>query len=374
MVAVFFGVTVMTSTATGTTPTLPFTENFEPSPDHWDWQAEWYAYDWPGDRSGNIEDPAFPPCDYPEENCSDVWGPYKFESWPDAANGGTVFSGQRSGRQPLQDPYWHAILHPFDPPQELGDLRLKVWQHDFADILCDCDQQAQPAGYTCDCDSGEPPPNPSRDNFDVHGWLVLTNPLRTEYYVLGINSKESWSHIVWATKSDGWNVSELARSEGWHKMEIVVHPYSGEVGDVEFLVDDVVIGQGNRDPGDGQGVDVNWLRLGGDPALLSEGILTNTLEEIWYDELELTFTPLPCPDPVVDHDEDGDVDQGDFAAFQECLTGAADPQQVFDALRCHCIDSDDDSDVDQEDYDVLEACASGPGVPADVTCDDPPAE
>lgn len=365
-----------TDAARGITPELPFYENFEPSPDHWNWLAEWYAYDHPGNRTTYIEDPVLLPCTYPTQNCSDVWGPYKFESWPDAANGGTVYSGQRSGRQPLQDPYWHAILHPFTPPTGVGGLRLKVWQHDFADILCDCDEEAirnhpDYRDYVCDCASSDPPPLPSRPNFDVHGWLVLSDPMRTEYYALAINSKESWDHVVWATKTDGWVVSSLPRTSGWHKMEILVHPYTGGVGDVEFIVDDNVIGLGRRAPGSGNGIDVSWLRLGGDPALLSEGILTNTFEVFWYDEVELTFEDLPCPAQPMDADDDGDVDHHDFARFQLCFTGADAPPEAYDALACHCFDTDDDDDIDGDDYVVFEACASGPGVPGDSDCDTP---
>ncbi|HRR86089.1 MAG TPA: hypothetical protein P5316_13860, partial [Phycisphaerae bacterium] len=209
---------------------------------------------------------------------------------------------------------------------------------------------------------------PSRPNFDVHGWLVLTEPYRTEYYVLGVNSKQSWTHLAWATKTDGWNVTSAARMPGWRKMEIVVHPYTGAVGDVEFLVNDVVIAQGRRDSGSGSGIDVSWLELGGDPALLTESHLTNTFEEFWYDEVALTFTPDPCSEVVMDADEDGDVDQADFGVFQTCYTGSGNVG-LFDELACHCMDADADKDVDGDDLVVFEQCASGPGIPADPACD-----
>ncbi len=362
-----FLVAVVGAQAWAITYELPFYENFEPTPDHWNWTAEWIACDHPGNRTTCPDDPMLPLCTYPAENCSAVWGPYKFESWPDAANGGVVFSGLRSGRQPLQDPYWHTIMHPFTPPVGVGDLRLSLWQFDFAGILCDCDQQAQPSGYVCDCDSGQTPPNPSRPNFDVHGWLVLTEPYRTEYYVLAVNSKVSWTHVVWATKTDGWNVSSTARVPGWRKMEIVVHPYTGQVGDVEFLIDGEVVASGRRAPGSGTGVDVSWLQLGGDPALLTEGILTNTFEVFWYDEVALTFTPDPCPEVAMDSDDDGDLDQTDFSVFQLCYTGGGNTN-LFNELDCHCVDPDGDKDVDIEDLAVFDECATGPGIPADPAC------
>lgn len=339
--------------AWGITYDLPFHEDFEPTPDHWNWTAEWIACDHPGNRTTCPDDPVLLPCDWTRMNeFSSCWGPYKFESWPDAANGGIVFSGLRSGRQPIADPYWHTILHPFTPPVGVGDLRLTLWQYDPAQILCDCDPWGPP----------------SRPNFDVHGWLVLTEPYRTEYYVLGVNSRVSWTHVVWATRTDGWNVSSTARVRGWRKMEIVVHPYTGRVGDVEFLIDGEVVAVGRRAPGSGTGVDVSWLQLGGDPALLPEGILTNTFEEFWYDEVALTFTPDPCSEVVMDADEDGDVDQADFGVFQTCYTGSGNVG-LFDELACHCMDADADKDVDGDDLVVFEQCASGPGIPADPACD-----
>ena len=119
-------------------------------------------------------------------------------------------------------------------------------------------------------------------------------------------------------------------------------------------------------------MDVEWLKLGGDPALLTEGqgILTNTFEEFWYDEVELTFTPAPCHDPRMDADEDGDVDQEDFGFFQSCFTGPDPAPEAFDAATCHCMDANGDDDVDEDDYAVFEACASGPEVPANAACDD----
>ena len=337
------------------TPELPFWEDFEPTDGGWGYQQEWQACERYGGDPYCPNDPLLPLCRYPVE-CSAKYGPLKFESWPDAANGGKVYSGLRSGRQPIWDPYWGAILHPFRHPSGLGDLRLKLWQYDFASILCDCDPWGPP----------------SRPNFDVHGWLVLTNPYRTEYYVLAVNTKQSWTHLAWATKTDGWHVSSTPRATGWRKMEILVHPYSGNVGDVEFLVNDEVIAQGRRDPGGCHGQQVNWLRLGGDPALLPESHLTNTFEEFWYDEVELTFNPLGCFDPSMDFDGDCDVDQEDFGLFQLCLTGSDDPEGLFNPLYCHCMDADDDNDVDQDDFGVFQACASGPGVTADTSCDDPP--
>ena len=271
------------------THSLPFYENFEPTPPApadggWNWTKEWHAFDVMGDRGtyGVCHIGTSPP---DASRCPDddlalkgvlptwKWGPLKFESWPDKDTGGHVFSGQRSGRQPSWDPNWGAIYHVFDPPMS-GDLRLKVQVWDSAGILCDCDTW-----------------DPPRPNFDDNGAIELTNGTRSEYYYLSVNSHQSWDHYSLATKSDSWQVSSVPRTSGWHKMEIVVHPYTGNLGDVEFWIDGAMILQGHRMPGTETpptGVAVNHLRLGGDPAIVTETSFTNTMEEFWYDEVALT--------------------------------------------------------------------------------------
>ncbi|HOW72502.1 MAG TPA: hypothetical protein PKY77_18030 [Phycisphaerae bacterium] len=342
------------------TTQLPFYENFEPvklDGTSWSFLTEWLACDSPANRKTTCPvDPMLPKgWPNPAPNDAQTWGPYKFETWPDEANGGRVFSGQRSGRQPIWDPMWAAILHVFDPPLEPGHLRAKTQFYDPADILCDCDPWGPP----------------SRPNFDDHGWLILTEPNRTEYFVLAVNSKISWEYYSWATMADGWHITPVPRTQGWHRLEIVVHPYSGAVGDVEFLIDGVVISQGRRMPGQGNGIDVTWLRLGGDPRLLTEGYLTNTFEEFWYDEVALTFCRN---EPRFDTDRDGDVDHADFGIFQACLSGPANAfvaNPPFDGSACQCLDADGDRDADADDLAVFTRCYSGPTIPAFRGCDNP---
>jgi len=94
------------------------------------------------------------------------------------------------------------------------------------------------------------------------------------------------------------------------------------------------------------------------------------------DDIELTAGGCKvCPDPFADFDEDGDVDQDDFAFMQACMSGNG--GGILPG--CDCADADgerdinnDQLDVDQADWQLFEACASGPDVPADDTCDDPP--
>ncbi|MBI4581056.1 MAG: hypothetical protein HY718_15235 [Planctomycetes bacterium] len=63
-----------------------------------------------------------------------------------------------------------------------------------------------------------------------------------------------------------------------------------------------------------------------------------------------------CPTPYADADHDGDVDAGDFAALQRCLTiggGTVQPE-------CRCHDRDNDNDVDTTDVELFINCATGP--------------
>jgi len=354
------------------TTALPFYENFEPP---WDFRDEWHAFDYPGNRNAHCPWPySLPRQSYcpddpsngrhipaPSPNDSWTWGPYKFETWPDRDNGGHVFSGQRSGRQVTADPYWYAIYHIFDPPAPGKDLRLKVQFYDNAEILCDCDPWGPP----------------SRPNFDVNAGIELGAPYRRfsyagpdkEYYFLGINSHHSWDHYAWATPTDGWVVSTVPRTRGWHRFEIVVRPYTGGP-DVDFLIDGALIAQGHRAPGPANnGADVVYLHLGGDPALITESNLANTFEDAWYDEVALT----ECHNPRPDVNGDGAVDMLDFARLQTCITGPADPfmavNPLFDRANCQCLDLDGDQDVDIADLDGFLNCAAGPGVLANPDCD-----
>jgi len=129
---------------------------------------------------------------------------------------------------------------------------------------------------------------------------------------------------------------------------------------------------------------VNWCY----DAFLFGTMGTGSLSKVYYDWISFTdtgifapgeendcigplvypFGDILCPDPFADADEDGDVDQDDFALFQLCYTGTG--GGVPD--NCDCFNRDGDDDVDSTDYGKFENCASGPAVPADITCDDAP--
>ncbi|HPD30607.1 MAG TPA: carbohydrate-binding protein [Phycisphaerae bacterium] len=78
--------------------------------------------------------------------------------------------------------------------------------------------------------------------------------------------------------------------------------------------------------------------------------------------------PVCCThDPAFDIDDDGDVDQADFAVFQACFM----TDWATMSADCRCMESDGDNDIDQTEYDAFEACASGAGISANPACDDP---
>jgi hypothetical protein len=92
------------------------------------------------------------------------------------------------------------------------------------------------------------------------------------------------------------------------------------------------------------------------------------------DGLFLIPVGVPCSDPFADADNDGDVDQDDFARLQMCFTGEAGiprPDDETDPLAyCRCFDRNFDGEIGQNDYADFEDCASGPMIPADPACDD----
>ena len=67
-----------------------------------------------------------------------------------------------------------------------------------------------------------------------------------------------------------------------------------------------------------------------------------------------------------DFDEDGDVDNDDFAHFGVCVSGPTVPQTDG---ACLDADFDGDSDVDQSDFGIFQRCFSGANRLADLTCD-----
>ncbi len=83
-----------------------------------------------------------------------------------------------------------------------------------------------------------------------------------------------------------------------------------------------------------------------------------------------------CGQHFADADRDGDVDMSDFAAFQACMTGADDPQGIFDGVLCGCFDRGGDQpadgDIDASDLSVFVNCLSGEAIAPPPECGNGP--
>ncbi|UCD30005.1 MAG: hypothetical protein JSV03_05890, partial [Planctomycetota bacterium] len=147
--------------------------------------------------------------------------------------------------------------------------------------------------------------------------------------------------------------------------EQTVYYFNGQRVDNPGDLDEETLNNGAGTEPDNLYLYFNWL---GNPGL----------DELQIDDLEVTRCILPCSDPFADVDEDGDVDQDDFAMFQLCYSGNG-IQYPGTLDYCACLDQGDetgdglpdfDGDIDSFDFDAFQNCASGPDIPADITCDD----
>lgn len=95
---------------------------------------------------------------------------------------------------------------------------------------------------------------------------------------------------------------------------------------------------------------------------------------------DMVYTPIS---PKSDFDQDGDVDANDSAMFAACATGPAvlyspaslpEPEpgctMVPDGDGRIAADFDEDGDVDQSDFAIFQRCFSGSGHAADLSCAD----
>lgn len=73
------------------------------------------------------------------------------------------------------------------------------------------------------------------------------------------------------------------------------------------------------------------------------------------------------PSVPADFDNDGDLDGGDYARFEACMSGPSVPQGD---PACLPADLDEDGDVDQSDFGTFQVCYSGTGRPAELSCGD----
>jgi len=312
--------------------------------------------------------------DFEQEVRADVWftydhpdlcGPHKLEGWPHWENhspgcfnppgcdpeGEPDYCPCTSAYQVEAQPWWYCMQHDEDLSSCQGrkTVRLSVWQKDLFYVT----------GPVTD------PADPQYHNHDqIQGWIMLMDssgePTATEYFLLGVHghwaspepTEDWWTYYAWCTASDGWHLTTVPRRYGWRHLEIVVHPYTGQVGDVEFFIDGQKVGQGSRLPGDGQGIPVSRIRLGADPDYISEDYIANSYQRFHYDDVELSI--LAC-----DFDRDADVDLIDLATFQDCYSGDSAPSEPDACSNC---DVNCDARIDLDDFGTFQAEYTGPGV------------
>ncbi len=258
-------------------------------------------------------------------------------------------TGTRCARQEQAQPWWYGSMRVMTGLPNDRTIRLSVWQFE------DFNKQA---------------PFPTWVAHDqVQGWIALTGDGDTpeeEFLAIGVHAHKAspaptlnwWQHLSWSTSVEGWNVTTVARAQGFRHLEIVVHPYTGAVGDVEFLVNGTVVALASRKATAAypNGIPINKIGLGSSAAHIAEDYITNTYEFFWYDDVSLSAGV------AADFDNDGDVDLADFSAFSNCFNGPNSPPASAD---CRGPDLDGDGDVDLGDFSLFQDCFNGPNaVPA----------
>jgi hypothetical protein len=113
------------------------------------------------------------------------------------------------------------------------------------------------------------------------GAIMLSDAGGSDFYQLQVNSTRSWTSFVWRTSIQGTFVSTFPRSQGWHKLQIEVLPFTG-ANDVNFYIDGTQIATGNRKANN----EMNQIRLG--ISIKTPG------SPFWYDDVELSMVPEPA--------------------------------------------------------------------------------
>jgi len=324
-------------------------------------RAEVIFFDDFDDGAGDVwtgwEDTSWTPredCPGPE-NC---WGPQLLDD-----DGAHAYSGATSKKHVEAQPFWYGMWH-----DEAGNINCRqtiiASAYVFEDVEDVCNFPYAPECDECSeypVDPGTLPPGSPCVHYAAQSWLGLMDPTETEVILFGVHAHtaqgpEWWEQLAWYTSSDGWNLTGVARMDTksqWRHMEIVVHPYTGQVGDVEFWLDGQKIAEGRRLPGAGLGILPTRIAIGANPAYVPEDYIANTYENFWYDDVSLRVEGSLL---LGDVDQDGDVDLVDFATFQTCYTdGGGGP-----SAGCYDCDLDCDSRVDTEDFNTFMNEYTGP--------------
>jgi len=285
------------------------------------------------------------------------------------------------------NPWVYASYHEFEP--QTGVLRLSAWVWEDAERPL-CTPDAWPVRGMVGLTSlpGDPtdPSGPctGEDAIYPYGDYVF---IGVESLTSGNPNDPNQKYYRWRTKADGWNLTTVPRKanyvchgqQTWRHVEIVVSPYSSQIGDIKFYIDGALVGQGHRDPGENcRGIEFRRIQLGsrfGEASDVSICRPPFSYEHFWFDDVVLSTEPWAgsaCRNADVrfDADGDGDVDQDDFSVFQQCFTGSDAPGPMPNCDLCRCMNSDGDPDIDGNDFLAFEECALGPDVVAPSGCDE----
>ncbi|MBI2824908.1 MAG: hypothetical protein HYX69_09510 [Planctomycetia bacterium] len=121
-------------------------------------------------------------------------------------------------------------------------------------------------------------------SINLGGTIMLANNALSDFYQLGVNSAVSVNNYYMRTSLGGNVATGVARTQGWHELRIEALPYTGS-GDVQFYIDNVLVGSGNRRPNTGSGFDLNEIRLG-----LS---IRTPDSPFWFDNASVSMVPEP---------------------------------------------------------------------------------
>ena len=291
-------------------------------------------------------------------------------------------NGGQAATEVPANPFAYASYHEFTAPR-MAVLRLSAWIWQDAERPL-CTQETWPVRGMVGLTSAPGPmlslpPGPTGPNqvypYDDYAFIGM------EMAVSNDPADPVQKFYRWRTKTDDWNLTAIPRkvdyvchgAQTWRHVEIVIYPYTGNAGDIQFFVDGDLVAQGHRAPGTNQwGVPFQRIQIGSRFPEESDALDVRppySYEFFWFDDVELS-TASPCRKPRFDFDGDTDVDQVDFGVFQACYTGPGDPNQAYNLPECGCFDANADLDIDIEDFTAFTACFSGAAIPASVACDE----
>lgn len=119
---------------------------------------------------------------------------------------------------------------------------------------------------------------------NLGGAIMLANSSGSDFYQVGVNSDVSLNNYYVRTSLGGNVATSVARTQGWHELRIEALPYTGS-NDVQFYIDNALVGTGNRRPGAGAGFVLDEIRL---------GLSVRTPDSpFWFDNVSLAMVPEP---------------------------------------------------------------------------------